>query len=156
MADRFTVSWTDIACNVAAIPGKTIAQLTNPSTQRIWIVELLVTFDGTTATAVPVNVRLARQSSAGTPSGNTTPTPVQVDPGGPAALQTAVVAGSAAWTTEPTLTDILWTPRQPPTSGIGWQWPMGREPMIAASGRVGLVIAAAVSVNCTGHITWEA
>jgi hypothetical protein len=155
VADRFMVSWTDIACNVTALPGKTIAQITNPSTQRIWITELLVTFDGATATAVPVNIRLARQTTAGTPSGNTTPTPVLMDAGGPASLQTAVVAGAAAWTTEPTLGDILWTPRQPPTSGIGWQWPLGREPVIAVSARVAVIVTAAATVNCTGHICWE-
>lgn len=155
MADKFTVSWTDVACNVTASPGKTIVQITNPSTQRAWIKELLVTFDGATATAVPANIRLARQTTAGTPTGNTTPTPVLTDAGGPAALQTAVVAGAAAWTTEPTLGDILWTPRQPPTSGIGWQWPLGDEPVIAASGRFAVVIFVAATVNCTGHIKWE-
>lgn len=156
MGDLFEVSFTDIACNVTSTPGKTICQITNPSTQRLRIVELLLTYDGVTATAVPVLARLARQTTAGTPNGNSTPTPVLVDPGGPAALQTAVVAGSAAWTTEPTLGDILWNGRVSPYGGGSpWQYPLGREPVISASGRVGIILVAAASVNVSGHIVWE-
>lgn len=155
MADRYVVPFTDIAVNVAASPGKTIAQITNPSTQRLTIIEFVASFDGVTAGNTPVIVRLVRQSTAGTPSGNTTPTPVQDDPGGPAALQTAVVAGAAAWTTEPTVTDVLWQERIHPQSGQPYQLPLGREYLIAASSRLGVVMWAAQSVNATGFIRWE-
>lgn len=155
MADLFKATWTDVACNVTAVPGKTVVQVTNPSTQRLKPVELMVTFDGVSSSAVPCLIRLARQTTAGTPTGNTTPTPVQSDPGGPAALQTLVVAGAAAWTTEPTLGDILFNARISPTSGVPFQWPLGREDWIAASGRLALVIVAAASVNVSGYLTWE-
>lgn len=155
MADIFKCPFLDIACNVTASPGKTIAQVTNPSTQRFKPVEMTFSFDGVTATAVPVVVRLVRQTTAGTPSGNTTPTPIQSDPGGPAALQTLVVAGAAAWTAEPTVTDVLWQIRFAPTIGMPYQWPLGREDSIAASGRMGLVVWAAAAVNITGFIAWE-
>lgn len=155
MADRFKASFADVACNVAASPGKTIVQVTNPSTQRVNPIEMVLGFDGTSASATPAMVRLVRQTTAGTPTGHTTPTPVQVDPGGPPALQTLVVAGSAAWTTEPTAGDILWQMRIPPTLGQLFQWPLGREDWIAASGRLGLVIWAAAAVNVTGYLTWE-
>lgn len=155
MGDLFKVPFTDIACNVAATPGKTILQLTNPSTQRLRLKELELSFDGVSATGVPCLVRLARQTSAGTPTGNSTPTPVQVDPGGPAALQTAVVAGSAAWTAEPTLSDLLWNMRIHPQSGAIYQYVLGGEDLIAASGRLGLVIVAAAAVNVSGFLTFE-
>lgn len=154
-ADGFKVPFTDIAVNVTASPGKTIAQVTNPSTQRLWIAELVFGFDGATTTAVPVTVRLVRQTTAGTPSGNSTPTPVQVDTGGPAALQTVVVAGSAAWTTEPTVTDVLWEAHIHPQSGGIYTYPLGDEDVIAASGRLGLVMWAAAAVNVTGHLKWK-
>lgn len=155
MADLYQVNFTDIACNVTTSPGKTIAQITVPSQHRVEIVEFAVSFDGVSSSAVPVSVRLARQTTAGTPNGNTTPTPVQFDPGSPAAAATLVVAGSAAWTTEPTLGDILWNQRIPPTSGVGWQYPLGRSPIVAVSSRIALVIFAAAAVNVTGHIIWE-
>lgn len=155
MADIYKVAFTDIACNVTASPGKTIAQITNPSTQRFKPIELVVSFDGVTATAIPVMVRLVRETTAGTPNGNTTPTPVQSDPGGPASLQTLVVAGAAAWTAEPTVTDVLWQQRIHPQSGQPFQWPLGREDFIAASGRLGLIVWAAASVNVSGHLSWE-
>lgn len=155
MADIFKATFTDIACNVTSTPGKTIVQITNPSTQRFKPIELSISFDGVSASAVPCLVRLVRQTTAGTPNGNTTPTPVQSDPGGPAALQTLVVAGSAAWTTEPTLGDILFNQRLTPTAGEIMQWPLGREDWIAVSGRFALVVVAAATVNVTGHLVWE-
>lgn len=155
MGDLFLVSFTDIACNVTATPGKTILQVTNPSTQRLRLKEVVFGFDGVSSTAIPTLVRLARQTSAGTPSGNSTPTPVQLDPGGPAASQTAVVAGSAAWTTEPSLGDILFNERIHPQAGAMYQYVLGQEALIAASGRVGLVVVAAASVNISGHLTFE-
>lgn len=155
MGDLYKVPFTDIACNVTASPGKTIVQVTNPSTQRARLKELLVSFDGASSTAVPALVRIARQTTAGTPSGNTTPTPVQVDPGGPAALQTAVVAGAAAWTTEPTLGDILWNLRIHPQSGAMYQYSLSQEDLIVASGRFAVVIFVAASVNVSGHVEYE-
>lgn len=155
MGDLYKVPFTDIACNVTSSPGKTIVQVTNPSTQRARLKEVVFGFDGTSSAATPCLVRVARQTTAGTSSGASTPTPVQVDPGGPAALQTAVVAGSAAWTTEPTLGDILWNERVHPQSGAMYQAVLGQEDLIAASGRFALIVTAAASVNISGHVVWE-
>jgi hypothetical protein len=155
MGDLFKQPFTDIACNVTAVPGKTILQITNPSTQRLRIKELVLGFDGISSVAVPTLIRLARQTTAGTPSGSSTPTPVLVDPGGPAALQTAVLAGAAAWTAEPTLGDILFNERIHPQGGLTYQYVLGQEDIIAPSGRLALIVVAAASVNLSGHLVWE-
>lgn len=145
------------ASNVAhtgSSADKTILQLITTSTDRIRVIEYGVTFDGVTATAVPVEVRLQRQTSAGT-------TPVALasnydvtalDPASPTA---SVTAKRGIWAAEPTMGAILWATKIPPTSGIVIQKPLGQEPVVAVSGFIGIVVNAAAAVNAWAYIIWD-
>lgn len=133
---------------------KTVLQLITTSTDRIRIVEWGVLFDGVSSSAVPVEVRLQRQTSAGT-------TPVALatnydvialDPASPTA---SVTAKKGIWAAEPTMSGIIWAGKVSPTSGLVIQKPLGQEPVIAVSSFVGIVVNAAAAVNAWAYIIWD-
>jgi hypothetical protein len=134
---------------------KTVLQLATPANIPISIVALDVTFDGVTATAVPVLVTLEQQASAGTGgvalTANWGPNPI--DPNNPA---TTVTALKGPWaTTEPVMSKIIKAWRVPPTSGLPYQWPLDQEPVCPASGWLAVVVTPAAAVNATATFTWK-
>jgi hypothetical protein len=126
---------------------KTMLQVTAAAQERLVLDSIDVTFDSTSATAVPVLVRLYTQTSAGT--GGTTVTPVKQDQTSGTVTVTALKGPAGTWTAEPTAGDILRTWRIPPTSGQVVQLPLGREVISAVGGRLGITVTAGATVNCT-------
>lgn len=135
---------------------KTIVQLANGANIQCKVVEWALSFDGTNASAAPVLVQLNRQTTAGTGGVSATPAPLDLaDPASSGAGLTALTGPAAAtWTTEPTAGTILFSERFTPVGlGAFIQYPPGREYIIPASGRLAIVVTAAVAVGCSGHMT---
>lgn len=135
----YSVVSKDVALTAATT--KTLLQVVAGSTKRLKLVEFGVSFDGVTASAVPVDVDLLRQTSAGTASAATV---VKLDEAEPAAIFTA----QATVTAEPTAGDVLASWQVTPNGGVlVVQYAEGREPVVAASGRLAIRALAAAGVN---------
>jgi hypothetical protein len=145
MANRYvalTSSSASAAAATATVNGtKTILQLVASSTGFCTLIEWGIQFDNTNSVLAPIDVYLQRQTSAGTASAGTVQ---KWAPGAPAA-QTTV---QRAFTVEPTAGDLLAMYHVNPTSGITIQYPLGREPVLDLSTRLGLV-----TVGVTANIS---
>jgi hypothetical protein len=132
------------------------------ATNRIYLNELGVSFNGTSATAVPVLVRLVRTTVAPVGGGTITQASTPTDASSPASLCTAYMPTTASpgtyVTTAPTVGVILRTWYVPPTSGIVVQFPLGYEPVSpgtpAASG-FGIQCVAPAVVAVTSYLVWS-
>jgi len=151
MPARYTVeSNGDIA--LAAATAKTILAYINAANGLGRIIELSLSFDGTSATAEPVTVELgsSTQATAGTSTAHT-----MAQSGGP----TRTVQGTAArnYTAEPTVITVLkrWLIR-PDGGQLILQFPLGREPeqVVTADALVVRCTAPAV-VNVQGYLEVE-
>lgn len=137
---------------LAASTAKTMIQLLNPSTRRLQVVEWGVSFDGVTATDIPVDVDLLRQTTTGTMTDFGTEIPW--DPAEVASVVTATVNA----TVEPTASDILSSHQVTPNGGNLVMPYDDAGPIVAASGRIGLRCtpgAALTATNCTAYIRWR-
>lgn len=139
---------------LTASTAKTIIQIVAPSTRRLRIVEVGVSFDGVTAADQPVDVDLIRQTTAGTMTAFGAP--LLVDPAETAAIASAHNVNATA---EPTAADIIGAWQVTPNGGL-WlvQWTPDEAPLVAASGRIGLRCtpgASATSVNATGYVRFR-
>ncbi|MBG0830507.1 hypothetical protein HS041_22355 [Planomonospora sp. ID67723] len=125
----------DVALTAAT--AKTIMSAINAANSILKLVELSVSFDGTTANAEPVTVELCSSTEAGAGTA-TSHTPAQVS--GP----TRTIQGTAKrnFTAEPTVLTVLKRWLVHPQSGLLIQFPLGREPMQ-------VVTADALVVRCT-------
>ena len=120
------------------------------------IVELSVTFDGTTSTAGKVQLQLC-QSTQATAGTSTSQTPVQLRGKGEAAL----ASGAVNFTAEPTALTVVKEWEIDSTTGFTIQFPLGREPEADTSGGtvkawvVRCVTPAGVSPNLAGYVEFE-
>lgn len=138
------------AIALVAATAKSIAELGTAATDRARIVEWSVTFDGVTATAVPVKVEVGRFSVAVTTA--TTFTADKLDPadGAPAAVAKHTTTTEGAGTA-----DDVTIYRVPPTGGLVMQYPLGREWVLAVSTFWRIRCTAPAGVNATFHVVWE-
>lgn len=147
-APGYAVPFTDVA--LAAATAKTVVGVL-PS-KVLTVVEVALSFDGTSATATPVLIEFCRGD--GTTAGTTT----SVTP-----LRTRgrnVAAGATAFknaTAEPTVLTVLRAWRVPPSAGFILQYPLGREPEADSSvDKLYCVrVTAAATVNATGALEFE-
>lgn len=131
---------------------KTAIQVAGASTHRMRVIEWGVSFDGVTASHAPATVRLVRQTTAGTTPGATL-TPVLLDP---ASVAVKAAAYRGVYSAEPTIGDVFETHYLTPVGGLlVRQYAMTREPIIAASGRVAIVLNTSNTVNASAYIVWE-
>jgi len=137
---------TEVA--LAATTLKTVLQLVAPSNQRLKILRWGIFFDGTSATGEPVQVRLLRQTTAGTMSSLS---PVNLGVGS-ATLQ-ATAQHTA--TVEPTAGDVLDIVEVHPQAGFETVFPFGSEILVPGGGRLGIDCYAADTVNCIAKIVYE-
>lgn len=143
------------------LPGtaaRTIVQVVAGATKRVKIKEFGISFDGTDATKTPVLVDLIRQTSAGTTSSAVTlglnDTVLE------AAVATAIQNPTGGEPTDAgTGAIFLRSYYVSPAAGLFvMQFPLGDEPVIPLSGRVGLRVTTAAgsgTPNCSAHIVFE-
>jgi hypothetical protein len=137
---------------LAAATAETVIALHAATTVKPRIIEWGVTFDGTSATAEPVRVRLVRMTVAdGTSS---TATEKAWDPDNPTANATVTHSYTAEGTKE---AQALAEYEVPPTSGMVMQYPLGREIVINNATADGLAIecTAPAIVNVEAYLVWE-
>lgn len=139
----------DSAVALVAATTKSIVQVVAGSTKPLRVIEIGISFDGTSGSATPVAVDVLRQTTAGTSSALTI---VQENPQTEAQIATAL----KTFTAEPTAGDLLRTWYVTPAGGLFvMQFPLGREPVIGVSGRLGIRCNAPAVVNATAYITFE-
>ena len=130
------------------------------TTRRFELNEIGVSFNGISATAVPVIVRLVRTTVAPVGGGTITQAATPLDSSAPGSLCTAYMPTTASpgvyATTAPTVGVTLRTWYVPPTSGIVIQFPLGQEPKFPAVAGAGYGIQcnapAIVAVN--SYMSW--
>lgn len=136
---------------LAAATAETLLALIGATTTKAKLVEWGVSFDGTSATAAPVVVRLVRATADGTGS---TATEKPWDPDAP----TAAVAAKHSYTAEPTKeTQALVEMEVHPQGGVIVQYPLGREPVIdnATTSILCIEATAPAIVNALAYMVWE-
>lgn len=150
MSARYTVETNgDIALSAAT--AKTILNYINGSNALGRIIEMSVSFDGTSGSAEPVTVELCSctQATAGTSTSHTI-----AQSGGP----TRTAQGTAArnYTAEPTVLTVLKRWLVHPQTGIVIQFPLGREPeqVVTADG-LAIRCTAPAAVNAQGYLEIE-
>lgn len=151
------VAYTVVAgAALVAATAKTALNVIAGANDGPVITELSVTFDGVSASAVPVLVELcsSTQGAAGT---STAFTPLQIRGGD---VRTASCTAGVNYTAEPTTLVVLKHWYVPPTSGLIIQHPLGREVeglVTAATARKGLVLrlTAPAAVNYKVFVEYE-
>ena len=145
------------ATALAAATAKTLLNVIAGANDSPYIVEFGVSFDGVTASAVPVAVELvmSTQATAGT---TTAQTPQQIR-GWP--TQTGNCTAAVNYTIEPTVLTVIKTWLVTPNGGVlVVQFPLGREPqgVVAAStiGKgLGIRCTAPAIVNVRAYLEYE-
>jgi hypothetical protein len=133
---------------LAAATEKCLIVLTAPAQQRLKLKSLGVYFDGISSAAIPVQIVIARASSAGT---STAATPARVGAGSETPQATAGVDASA----NPTKGDILEILDIHPQSGFKQLYPLGDELLVPGGGRVAVYAKAAANVNAAATLVYE-
>lgn len=148
MARFFGVAQTaEIALSAAT--AKTVLQVVAVANHRVVVKRVGVYFDGTSTTAEPVQVRLLRQTTAGTMSALTL---VKLDNGiGDTLLTTAQHTA----TVEPTASDVLDVAEVHPQQSYEWIYPLYEEPIIDGGGRIGIECTAPAAVNVRAKVIFE-
>lgn len=146
IAQAFTPDDAEVA--LSADTWKTVLQIRNPANHRVAILGYGVYFDGTSATAAPVQVELADQSGAAT---GTAVTPAKQGPYSETVQTTAVYNATG----EPTTSNTIKIVNVHPQSGYEVQFPFGQEYVMAGDDDVGIRCKAGASVNVHAWILFE-
>lgn len=151
---RYTAVAEGIASGTAL---KTILQIATDANRQIAVYGLRISFKGTSSTAEPVRALLQRQTSAGTGGASLTSLygPNKLDPGTPSSTVTCLKGPAGTWTAEPTAGDVMFAQEVHPQTGLGEYTPLGDEIVIAASGRLAVVVVAAATVPVTAQLYWR-
>lgn len=132
----------------ASAAAKTLLQVIASSTKRLQVKSFEVSFDGVDSTKTPILVQLIRQTTAGTASSLTL---VKNDEASEAIIATA----QQTFTVEPTSGDVLAVTELSPAGGIySYQFPLGDEPVVAESGRIGLRVTTVAGSGMPNCAAW--
>ncbi len=134
---------------LTAATAKTVVQIKAAANHRVAVLGWGVFFDGTSVTAEPVQVRLIRQSTAGTMSALT---PVALD--GDIALTLQTTAQHTA-TAEPTAGNVVDVIECHPQQGYEMIYPLGQEVILTGGGYVGIECTAPATVNVRAKLRFE-
>lgn len=140
------VTTAEIALGAAT--AKTVLQLIAPTNQRLRVRRYSVAFDGTSAAAEPVQVRLLRQTTAGT---MTSLTPVKLSAGS----ETVQATAQHTATSEPTAGDVLDAFECHPQSGFDVVLPADMTVEVPGGGRIAIECTAPATVNVRAKIWFE-
>jgi len=133
---------------LTAATAKTVLQLVAPTNQRLKLKRWGVFFDGTSGTAEPVQVRLLRQTNAGTMSSLT---PVKQVAGSETVQTTAQHTATA----EPTAGDVIDVAEVHPQSGYEVIIPFDMPVEVPGGGRIGIECTAPATVNVRAKLVFE-
>jgi len=152
MAAGYVVS-TIGSLALAATTAKTILNVISGANALTRIVELSVSFDGVTATAVPAVVELVSSTQAGAGTPGTTPTIYQMR--GP--TRTVQATAAQNYSAEPTVLSPWKRWLVPVFNGLlVVQFPLGREPeQIVTADAIGIRVTAPAIVNVSAFLEWE-
>jgi hypothetical protein len=138
---------------LSAATAKTVLHFNCPANHLAVIKGWSISFDGTTVTAEPVQIRLLRQTAAsGTGSTNT---PVKINPLVTASLQ---CTAKDSFSAEPTAGNVLFAIEVHPQAGYEKIYPLGDEPLCGGTGSadaLGIECTAPATVNVRATITFE-
>lgn len=137
----------EIALSAATI--KTVIQLVGATNHRVKLLGWSVAFDGISTTAEPAQVRLLRQTTAGTMSALT---PTKRDD---SIADTLLTTAQHTATVEPTAGDLIEALEVHPQSGYQIMYPLGAEPIIGGGDRMGIDITAPAAVNVRATMIFE-
>lgn len=148
------------AIALSAATAKTVVGIAAGTVNQPSVVEVAISFDGVTASAVPVLCEWVSGTNATNPPGtnSTSQTPKQLR-GWPSQASQATAAYN--WTAEPTVLEVFKKRLLTPNGGlIVIQNPLGREPtsIVTASTQfkfVGLRLTAPATVNCHVDLEYE-
>lgn len=151
---RYTAIAEGVASGTAL---KTILQIATDSARQIAVYGLRISYAGTSSTAAPVRTLLQRQTTAGT--GGVSLTSLygvnKLDPGSPSSTVTPLRGAVGTWTAEPTASEVVFAQEVHPQTGFGEYIPLGEEIIVAASGRLAVVVIAAATVAVTAQLYWR-
>jgi hypothetical protein len=135
MADlNFTVATPSGGVTVASdAAAHTILQVVAPSNHRVRIKSFEIGFKGAVTTDAPIQIRVLRQTTAGT--GGTSVTPVNTDAKSET-IQSAAQRG--VFSAEPTAGSVLWEGTCHPQWSTGKAFPISQEFIVPGGGRIGL------------------
>lgn len=133
---------------LTAATAKTVIQLVAPTNQRLKLKRWGVFFDGITSGDAPVQVRLLRQTTAGTMSSLT---PVKQVAGSETVQATAQHTATA----EPTAGDVLDAAEVHPQSGYEVIIPFDMPIEIPGGGRIGVECTAPNAVNVRAKLVFD-
>lgn len=139
----------DVALTAAT--AKTVLSVINASNGLIRIVEMSVSFDGTSSTAEPCTVELcsSTETSAGTSTSHTI-----VQSRGP--TRTVQATAKRNYTAEPSTLSVIRQWLVHPQTGITVQFPLGREPeQVTTADAICIRVTAPATVNCRAHMEFE-
>lgn len=143
---RFKATTDEVATGTSKV---TVLQVVAASNHGILVDEISISFQGTSATAAPILVEIARQTTAGTMSALT---PVKDPDDSDEALQ---VTAQHTATAEPTEGDVLMRELVHPQTGYTWQAAFDRKIKIGGGDRLGVAVTAGANVDCTARICGE-
>jgi hypothetical protein len=137
---------------LAAATAEVVLWLMGATTVRPRVVEWGVSFDGVSATAEPVQVKIFRTTSAGT-----TPTATVEKPWDLAQPAAQAIAAKGFGTPPSLETTPLAHYEVHPQAGIVIQYPLGREIVIddATTDGFALECTAPAVVNASAYVVWE-
>ena len=135
----FSATTTEIALTAAT--AKTVLQIVAAANHRVRGKGWGVFFDGTSTTAEPVQVRLLRQTTAGTMSALT------LTKRDDSIADTLLTTAQHTATAEPTAGDVLEVVEVHPQQSYEKWWPMGSEIIIGGGDRLGVECTAPAGVN---------
>lgn len=129
---------------------KTILQIVAAANHRIVIPRISISFEGVTPTDAPIDVQIMRQSTAGTDPGGALTLTKDNDSDDETIQTTAQYGPAGTWTAEPTAGDVL---------DRRLVHPQGRADFgpftVKGGGRLGVVVTAAVSIDCIASAAIE-
>jgi hypothetical protein len=149
MSAILLVAETEGEIALTAATAKTVLQLLAATNHRNKILAWGVSFDGTSPSAEPVEVRLLRQTTAGT---MTAATLRALHPGITETLQSSATKNASA---EPTVGDVLRAVEVHPQGAYEEILPFGQEYIMGGGGRVGIECKAPAGVNVRAWIRFE-
>lgn len=133
---------------LTAATAKTVIQIVAPTNQRLIVKSFGVFFDGVSTTAEPVQVRVLRQTTAGTMSSLT---PAMISAGSETLQATAQHTATA----EPTAGNVLDVYEVHPQAGLEKMIPLDQKWEVPGGTRLGIECTAPSGVNVRAKIIYE-